>query len=214
MVVETERTALAMSAINADEAFSRPELTDDALTAAQWANAKFHTTFPGWQLYRRIAAGMTLFDDELDAWVVGGARLLARARKKPVPPAKTGRCYIEARGPWIDQAARDALYAAINGRRPASAREREAQFRVKRDTYLKIYRPILACLIIGLETYRGDLHAEYRRVKLATPENIVNLRWEGADISRSHGLQSGNAVTLAAPDSDTLHAPAMPDVLR
>lgn len=208
MTCEGERPVLAMSAINADEAFSRPELTDDALTAAQWANAKFHATFPGWQLYRRIAAGMTLFDDELDAWVVGGARLLARARKR------NGRCYIEARGPWIDQAARDALYAAINGRRPASAREREAQFQVKRDTYLKIYRPVLACLIIGMETYRGDLHTEYRRVKLATPENAINLEWEGCQLARGVDFQSGNHVTAKHPCSDDLHIERWPDVLK
>lgn len=208
MTYEAERPVLAMSAINADEAFSRHELTDDALTAAQWASAKFHTTFPGWQLYRRIAAGMTLFDDELDAWVVGGARLLARARKR------NGRCYIEARGPWIDQAARDALYAAINGRRLASAREREAQFQVKRDTYLKIYRPILACLIIGLETYRGDLHAEYRRVKLAAPECGGTISREAPNFAYVLDFQSGNRLLPHATDSDGLHPPLMPDVLK
>lgn len=191
-----------------DAAFCRPELSDDALTAAVWTSARFYPTFPGWQLYRRINAGMRVFDDELDAWVVGGARLLARARKR------NGRRYIESRGLWIDRAARDALAAMISGQRPASARERALALEISRDLYLKIYRPMLACLVLGFDSFRSELHYGYRQAKIATPGNVVNLRWEGADIARSHSLQSGNAVTLAAPDSDTLHAPVMPDVLK
>ena len=118
--------------LDADQVYARPELSDDALTAACWATAKFHATFPGWQLYRRIAAGMTVFDNELDAWVVGGARLLARARK-----TKTGRRYIEARGPWIDQAARDALASVVTGYRINTA-ERARVCQVEPRTYLKI----------------------------------------------------------------------------
>lgn len=173
-----------------DAAFCRPELSDDALTAAVWASARFYPTFPGWQLYRRINAGMTLHDDELDAWIIGGARLLARARKR------NGRRYIEARGLWIDQAARDALETMITGRQPASARERALMLEISRDMYLKIYKPLLACLVLGFDSFRSELHAGYRKVKIATDDfgcNVTSGK-EPLDYSRLwYGPRVGNA---------------------
>ena len=196
-----------------DRVFSRPELSDDALTASEWAARKFHATFPGWQSYRRANAGMAVHDDELDAWVVGGARLLARARKI------NGRRYVEKRGPWIDQAARDALATAVRLANidlavviPA-ARARAAQFGVEPRTWLKIYKPMLACMVIGLNAYTSELHYQYRQVKFHIDESGGNLRWEGADISRGFNVHSGNDVTPARPDSDTLHDEPWPDVL-
>jgi len=194
--------------LDADQVYARPELSDDALTAACWATAKFHATFPGWQLYRRIAAGMTVFDNELDAWVIGGARLLARARK-----TKTGRRYIEARGPWIDQAARDALASVVTGYRINTA-ERARVCEVEPRTYLKIYRPMLAAMVIGLETYRSELHSDYRKVKFQTFDSGDNLVREARDFARIVDFQSGNHVSPHSPNSDNLHAPAMPDVLK
>lgn len=193
--------------LDADQVYARFELSDDALTAACWATAKFHQTFPGWQLYRRITAGATLFDDELDAWVIGGARLLARARK-----TKTGRCYIEARGPWIDQAARDALASVVTGYRINTA-ERAKICEVEPRTYLKIYRPMLAAMVIGLETFRSELHANYRKVKFQTfdsGDTVVG----GSQFARVMDLQSGNAITPRRTNPDKLHAPLMPDVLQ
>lgn len=196
--------------LDADQVYARFQLSDDALTAAVWATAKFHHTFPGWQLYRRITAGMTLFDDELDAWVVGGAALLARARKR------NGRCYVEARGPWVAQAARDALAVVI--RQPAidsaSVAARGREFGVHYGVWLKIYKPILAMLIIGLETFRCELHSQYRIVKTRTPDSGGNLVWEGANFARHIDPQSGNSCRRHAPNPDNLHAPAMPDVLK
>lgn len=181
-----------------DQAFARPELTDDALTAAVWATAKFHRTFPGWQLYRRITAGMTLFDDELDAWVVGAARLLARARKR------NGRCYVEKRGAWVGEAARDALGVVIHGAQNYSVALEARTYGVEPRTWLKIYKPVLAALTIGLETFRSQLHEEYRRVKIHTPENAVNLTWEGPQLARHFDVQSGNVCTRHAPNPDYL----------
>lgn len=198
--------------LDGDQIFARSELSDDALTAACWATAKFHATFPGWQLYRRIAAGMTIFDDELDAWAVGGARLLARARKR-TKDGKQGRRYIEARGPWIDQAARDALASVVAGYRVNTA-ERARVCEIEPRTYLKIYKPMLAAMVIGLETYRSELHANYRRVKFQTFDSGDMVVREGCDFARVVDFQSGNRITPHSSNSDNLHAPFMPDVLK
>jgi hypothetical protein len=203
-----------------DKVFSRPELSDDALTASEWCARKFSRTFPGWQLYRRVNAGMHVHDNELDAWVVGGARMLARARRKPTPPATVGRCYIEKRGPWIDQAARDALATVIRignidlGAVVPAARARGAQFGIKGDTWLKIYRPMLACLVIGLNSYASELHYQYRQVKMVKPETDGNLEVRGSSFAREFDFQTGNRIRRHALDSDILHAQPMPDVLK
>src|SRR5574337_981720 len=60
--------------LDVDQVFARPELSDDALTAACLTTARFDPAFPGWQLYRRIVAGFTMFDAELDEWAVGVGR--------------------------------------------------------------------------------------------------------------------------------------------
>lgn len=172
-LAELAREAAGDRDLRGSEPFTRFALTDDELTAATWATLKFHKTFPGWQLYRRINAGMGIFDDELDAWVVGGAHLLARARV-----VRSGRCYVEKRGAWIDQAARDALATVVRvnlGRGwPTellpSVLARAKEFGVESRTWLKIYRPVTACLVIGLETFASDLRAEYRKVKIQKPE--------------------------------------------
>jgi len=190
--------------LDVDQVYARFQLSDDALTAAVWATAKFHRTFPGWQLFRRIRAGMTVFDDELDAWVVGGAALLARSRKR------NGRCYVEARGPWVAQAARDALCAVervsdVWNTYP-SAWARAGEFGVEPRTWMKIYKPMVAMLVVGLETFASELRAEYRRVKIQTPENAVNLTWDGTTLARHVDLHSGNAVVRHAPNPDELGA--------
>lgn len=192
--------------LDADQIYARCELSDDALTAAVWATNKFHSTFPGWQLYRRIVAGMTLFDDELDSWVVGGARLLARSRKR------NGRCYIEKRGPWIDQAARDALCAVERVRDVwltyPSARSRALQFGIRHETWLKVYRPIAGMLVVGYETFASELRAQYRKLKFATPENRVTLKVGEHDFpawsSELAGTSASGWVTECAPDPDTI----------
>lgn len=200
--------------LDVDKVFSRPELSDDALTATEWCARKFSPTFPGWQLYRRVVAGSPLFDDELDAWVVGGARLLARAR------TLKGRCYIEKRGPWIDQAARDALTTVIHvgvvewGILVPTARARAAQQGVDPKTWVKVYRPLVACLLIGLDTYTAELHYQYRQVKIHAPENGSSISREAANFARVLDWQSGNRLMPHSTDSDGLHPPLMPDVLK
>lgn len=190
--------------LDVDQVYARFQLSDDALTAAVWATAKFHRTFPGWQLFRRIRAGMTVFDDELDAWVVGGATLLARSRKR------NGRCYVEARGPWVAQAARDALCAVERVSNVwetyPSAWARAGEFGVEPRTWMKIYKPVVAMLVVGLETFASELRAEYRRVKIQTPENAVNLAVSGDMYARAIDFASGNRVTPHHPNGDQLSA--------
>jgi len=146
-----------------DQVFACQELSDTALTAAYRVSARFDASFPGWQLYRRIAAGIGLFDRQLECCAVATARRLARSEKL------NGRSYISGairqKSPWIAQAGRDALDFAIYGRYSASADERAKRFGIHRDTYRSVRNPIAAGLWIGVETFRSELHAEYLKVR-------------------------------------------------
>ena len=147
----------SLKAVDADAPFSRPELSDEALTASIWATLRFDSTFPGWQLYRRIVAGCEIFDRDLLAWAIGCARQLARAT------TRGDRDYLrsDARGPWIALAAADALCAVIYGRFPVHADERGYVRGVRLQTYAKIREPLTACMVRGLENFRSELHYQY-----------------------------------------------------
>lgn len=149
--------------VDLDSVFASAVLTDTAMDAAIRTESEFSNSFPGWFLYRRVAAGVTLFDRVLEAWAVGCARHLARAEKV------NGRAYIgeKTRGKagWIAQAGRDGLDYAIYGRYPEGLVERAARFDVHPTTYQKIRDPIGTCMWIGLETFKSQLHANYWRVR-------------------------------------------------
>lgn len=146
-----------------DQVFAMQNLSDTALTAAYRVCARFDPAFPGWQLYRRIAAGIGLFDRHLEYSAIAVARRLARSEKL------NGRSYISGairqKNGWIAQAGRDALDFAIYGRYPASVDERARHFGIWRDTYKAVRNPIAAGLWIGVETFRSELHAEYLKVR-------------------------------------------------
>ncbi|MDE2471931.1 MAG: hypothetical protein KGL35_25190, partial [Bradyrhizobium sp.] len=99
--------------LDVDQIFAQPQLSDDALTAACLTTARFDPAFPGWQLYRRVVAGFTLYDAELDEWAVSVGRLLSQAHRK-----RNGRPYVIKPGVWVDAAARDALAAVVTGISP------------------------------------------------------------------------------------------------
>lgn len=149
--------------IDLDAEFSRPELSGTAIDAAIRTSAKFDPAFPGWFLYRRVIAGCGLFDRVLEAWAIGMARQLARAKKR------NGRDYIrsDARSKpgWIAQAGRDALDFGIYGRYPEAAEKRSERFGVAEETYLAVRDPCARCMWVGIETYRSMLHAEYWDVR-------------------------------------------------
>lgn len=149
--------------IDLDSLFAVSQISDTCIDAAIRAQSKFSDKFPGWLLYRRVVSGCPLFDRQLEAWAVGCARSLARAR------TATGRTWIagkvRSRGGWVAQAGRDALDYAIFGRYAGSSESREAWFGVSAETYRKLRDPVAQSMWIGLETFRAELHAEYWRVR-------------------------------------------------
>src|SRR5690625_1090283 len=149
--------------VDLDSLFAAGELSDTCLDAAIRTQARFSDKFPGWFLYRRVVSGCPLYDRQLEAWAVGCARSLARARTVTGHPWIAGK--VRARPGWVAQAGRDALDYAIFGRYPASASEREGYFGVSDKTYTKLRDPVAQSMWIGLETFRAELHSEYWRVR-------------------------------------------------
>jgi len=149
--------------IDLDTLFAMPELSDTCIDAVIRTQARFSEKFPGWFLYRRVVSGSPLFDRQLEAWAVGCARGLARARRVTGRPWIAGK--VRAKGGWVAQAGRDALDYVIFGRYADSAESRETEFGVSAETYRKLRDPIAHSMWIGLETFRAELHAEYWRVR-------------------------------------------------
>jgi hypothetical protein len=149
--------------IDLDNVFAADHLSDTAHSARYRTKAKFSPHFPGWELYRRVAGGMTLHDAVLEEWAVTTARMLSCALKD------NGRDYISPKTRckplWIDQAGRDGLDFAIFGRYPEGLHERGDRFGVAHRTYQKIRDPVAASICVGLNTYKSQLHAEYWRVR-------------------------------------------------
>jgi hypothetical protein len=194
--------------MDVDQIFAQPRLSDDALTAACMTTARFDPAFPGWQLYRRIVAGFTLHDAELDAWAVSTGRLLAQARRRD------GRAYIAKPGAWVDAAARDALAAVVTGQSPTET-PRALMLAVDLKTYRRIKHPLAACMEVGMQTFRAELLSKLyfvRRIHIA--ESGDNLSGERpltpADfpirVSRNNVpfCVSGNTYTAHSPNPDNL----------
>lgn len=158
--------------VDLDSLFAIPELSDTCIDAAIRTQARFSDKFPGWFLYRRVVSGCPLFDRQLEAWAVGCARRMSRAR------TVTGRTWIagkvRGRRGWVAQAGRDALDYAIYGRYPDSSEARESMFGVSAETYRKLRDPMARSMWIGMETFRSELHAEYWRVR--RDEKVLNFR--------------------------------------
>lgn len=152
---------------DADQVFACQQLSDTAMTAAVRVSARFDPSFPGWYLYRRVVAGVGLFDRQLEAWAVTNARMLSRMTKRT--PTGQMRPYISdisRRKPaWVAQAGRDALDFAIYKRYQSGLTERSERFGVHPTTYQAIRDPVAAGMCIGLETFASEIHAEYFRVR-------------------------------------------------
>lgn len=148
--------------VDADQIFASQQLSDTAMTAAVRVTARFDASFPGWQLYRRVVAGVGLFDRHLEGWATSSARMLATSHQYK------GRHYLKPssyREDWVDQAGRDALDFAIGRRFAAGLSDRAETFAVSPKTYQKIRDPVAGALCIGLQTFQAELHAEYFRVR-------------------------------------------------
>lgn len=145
---------------NLDDVFASSCLSDAALTAAKRTTDRFHTSFPGFALYRLIVAGVE--DPRVTSWAIMTARVLTRSQKK------NGRPYIDReagkRTDWVDCAGLDALASVVGQRWPVSLDERAREFGVHWKTYKAIRDPVAAGMNIGLRMYQTQLHAEYMSV--------------------------------------------------
>lgn len=143
---------------NMDDVFASSALSDAALTAARRVTERFHSSFPGFDLYRYIVAGVE--DPKVTGWAMMSARVLAASK------GLKGHPYIAKRiqGDWLDQAGLDALHAVPGRRFPASLRERSKEFGVDKETYAAVRNPVAAGMIIGFRMFKTQLHAEYLKV--------------------------------------------------
>jgi len=145
---------------NLDDVFASPALSDAALTAIRLLDERYHVSFPGFDLYRLIAAGAP--SPRVTGWAMMTARVLAKSEKK------NGHPYIgrEAgqRTDWVDRAGLDALASVVEQRWPVSLDARAKEFGVHRDTYKAIRDPVASGMHIGFRMYQTQLHAEYIKV--------------------------------------------------
>jgi hypothetical protein len=141
------------------------QLGDTALTAVLWTDQQFDQGFPGWELYRTVVSGDRIFDRTLEAYAIGMARAVARAKRK------TGHSEVAQRtrrNEWLKQAARDALFMVVHGKQPLGVCQRAAQFGdLAPKVYLRVRDAVAGGMTIGLETYRAMLFANVHRVRIA-----------------------------------------------
>lgn len=158
-----------------DGIFAQRVITDSMIDADAKVRKIMGDIFPGWALYRKIIAGVDVFDAKLDEWATTTAWALAKSEKV------NGRRYISekiaAKPGWVDQAGRDALDSAIRFsgfKHAVSALDRSEQFGVDQETYRKIRNPVTAGLCIGIDTYKPILHSEYLRLRWAEKSLALN----------------------------------------
>lgn len=144
-----------------DAAFSG-RLSDTALDASRMASKTFGEGFPGWEIYRTVVSGDTIFLRRLEAYAIGMARALTRAQRKTGHPEVARRA---RRNDWIGQAARDALFMVIHGKPPVGINARAAQLGVSNETYQRIRDSVAGGMTIGLEAYRAQLFYFYWKVR-------------------------------------------------
>jgi hypothetical protein len=140
------------------------QLGDTALTAVLWTDQQFDRGFPGWALYRTVVSGDRIFDRKLEAYAIGMARAVARAKRK------TGHSEVAQRtrrNGWLKQAARDALFMVVHGKQPLGAIQRGQQFNVSHTTYIRVRDAVAGGMTFGLEAYRAMLFANVHRARIA-----------------------------------------------
>lgn len=135
-----------------------------ALTAVQWTDRMFHAGFPGWPLYRTVVSGDSIHWRKLEAYAIGMARALTRARQngKHSHPVVARRA---RRNDWIAQAARDALFIVVHGKEPMPGETRAEALGVWPTNYRKLRDAVAGGMTIGLETYRAMLFFNLHRVR-------------------------------------------------
>lgn len=144
-----------------DAAFSG-RLSDTALSAIQWTDKQFDRRFPGWELYRTVIAGDSIFWRGLEAYAILMARAVTRSTRRTGHPTVAMRA---RRNAWIAQAGRDALFIAVTGKPPVGINERSASLGVSNGVYQRVRDAVAGGMCIGLETYRAMLFVNYWRVR-------------------------------------------------
>jgi hypothetical protein len=156
-----EKTCYDMRGWDLDTLFAVLPNWDRCVDARQRAQARFSPHFPGWALYRRLITGDPLLDRTLEAWAIGMARGLARARKingRAVVPAGTRR------NDWIAQAGRDGLDGALFGRFPCGVGVRAERFHMRAETYQRVRDAVADGICRGAAHFQSEIHFQYRRL--------------------------------------------------
>ena len=140
-----------------DQIFAINPIPDSCLDAAIRASANFSDKFPGWQLYCKIVRGESVYDRNLDAWAIGLARALSRARRKDGRPVVR----MSSRGNWLGVAALDALHRCVTGRFLDSGARIADRLGVRYERYYAVRQALAGGMLIGFETFRSELHYQY-----------------------------------------------------
>lgn len=141
-----------------DTIFATGFTSDRCLDALTRAQAKFHRSFPGWALWRRLLTGDALLDRTLEAYAVTMARGVSRALKG------NGRRVVARsarRNEWIAQAGRDALDFALFGKFAAGSGERSERFGVDDEAYKRVRDVTAWGLTLGAESFRAEAVFQY-----------------------------------------------------
>lgn len=137
-----------------DLMFAPDELSDSAITAAQWAQAAFRSPFPAWQAYRVIVNGAPMFHGKLVEYATGVGLALLRSASLPV----------RKRGVWFVEASQDAMGKAISGSFPAPASWRAEEYGISDKTYARVRVTIAKEYIGAIEDFRSKLHEAAKKV--------------------------------------------------
>jgi hypothetical protein len=140
--------------------FATEFTSDRCLDAILKAQARFHPSFPGWALYRRLLTGDGLLDRTLEAFAIGMARGVARAEKvngRRVVPVGTRR------NDWIAQAGRDGLDFTLYGRYPCGVGVRAERFHMQAATYQRVRDTVGWGIWMGADAFAAEVHYQFRR---------------------------------------------------
>lgn len=148
-------------ALEIEQIFALNPLPDNCIDAANLAAQKFPLRFPGWQIYCRIVRGESVFDRQITAWAIGAARIYSRMRKT------NGRQVVghASRGPWIAQAAVDAVESVILGKSARSAATSSLQHGVDDEMYARFRNELAGLILLGFQGYAAELHCQFYRVR-------------------------------------------------
>jgi hypothetical protein len=145
-----------------DTVFATDFTSDRCLDALSKAQARFDPAFPGWALYRRLLTGDPLLDRTIEAYAIGMARGVARARKI------NGRAVVPVgarRNAWVAQAGRDGLDYALYGKFPCGLVKRGDLFGMRKESYQRVRDTVAAGIWAGISTFVSEAHYFYRHAR-------------------------------------------------